>query len=256
MALNDSMRVILAMIELEVRRVMHDRTEIYARAVQPLLWLVIFGHVVGALKAIPTGSIPYLDYITPGVLIQSTVSISIFFGLIIIWERESGILKRLIAAPAPRHAIVIGRSMASGVRGLAQALIIIPFAILMGVRILPNPYYIIASLAIVFISSGGFAGISIMIASFLKTRERFMGVGQAIVLPMFFASSALYPISAMPPLLQAFANVNPMTYVVDAMRALLITGDLSQLPLDVAAILIFDAFIFLIASVSFKRIIE
>ena len=256
MAIRDSMRVVLAMLELEIRRVMHDRTEIYSRAVQPLLWLLIFGHVMGALKVIPTGNVPYLDYITPGVLVQSTVSISIFFGLIIIWERESGILKRLMATPAPHHAIVIGRSMAAGIRGLAQAFIIIPFALIIGVKIIPNPVYIFGSFLIILISSGGFAGISIMIASLLKTRERFMGIGQAIVLPMFFASSALYPVSVMPPLLQVFAKINPMTYVVDAMRSLLITGDVSQLPLDVGAIILFDIVVFTLASLSFKKIIE
>ena len=254
--IRDSIRVILSMIELEIRRVMHDRAEIYSRAVQPLLWLLIFGHVIGALKVIPTGGIPYLDYIMPGVLIQSTVSISIFFGLIIIWERESGILKRLMATPAPRYAIVVGRSMAAGVRGLAQALIIIPFAMLMGVTIFPNPAYTLLALVLVFVSSGGFAGISIMIASFLKTRERFMGIGQAIVLPMFFASSALYPISVMPPLLQLFAMINPMTYVVDATRSLMISGNLAQLPLDIAAIILFDIVVFALASLSFKKIIE
>jgi len=142
------------------------------------------------------------------------------------------------------------------VRGLAQALIIIPFAMLMGVTIFPNPAYTLLALVLVFVSSGGFAGISIMIASFLKTRERFMGIGQAIVLPMFFASSALYPISVMPPLLQLFAMINPMTYVVDATRSLMISGNLAQLPLDIAAIILFDIVVFALASLSFKKIIE
>jgi len=252
----DDVRVFFSMIELEIRRVMHDRTEIYARAVQPLLWLLIFGHVVGTLKAIPTGGTPYLDFIMPGVLIQSTMAVSIFFGLIIIWERESGVLKRLMTTPAPRYAIVVGRSMAAGVRGLAQAAIIIPFALLLGVPVILNPLTLLATLVIVFISSGGFAAVSIMIAALLKTRERFIGIGQAVVLPLFFASNALYPLSAMPPLLQAFALVNPMTYMVDAARALLITGDLAQLPLDFAVIIVFDVFMFAAASFTFKNVME
>ncbi len=254
--MQNSLKVISAMIELEIRRVMHDRTELYFRAIQPMLWLLIFGHVIGSMKAIPTGDVPYTDFIMPGVLIQSVVTVSIFFGLVIIWERESGVLKKLVASPAPQWAIVVGRSMAAGVRGLVQALIIIPFAMLIGVTVILNPVNLFLALLVVFVSAGGFAGLSIMIATLLKTRERFMGIGQAVVLPLFFASSALYPISTMPPLLQDFALVNPMTYVVGATRGLLITGDLSSLPIDILAILAFDIVIFAAATLNFKKIVE
>ena len=256
MSLGDSARIMLSMIELEVRRITHDRSEIYSRAVQPLLWLIVFGYVLGSFKAIPTGGLPYMDYIMPGVLMQSTMSVSIFFGLILICERESGILKKLFTAPAPSYAIVIGRAMAAGVRSLAQAVIILAFALILGIKVILNPAYLLAAFAIVFVSSGGFAGISIMIATFLKTREKFMGIGQAVILPLFFTSSALYPISAMPEILQFFARINPMTYAVDAVRALTITGDLTNLPADFAAILIFDIVIFALASASFKKVIE
>ncbi len=246
----------LVMVELESRRIRHDRTEIYTRAVQPVLWLVIFGPVMGALRAIPTGGIAYTDFITPGVLVQSMSFVSIFFGLTMVWERESGILKKLLVTPAPRYSIVVGRSMSSGVRSVFQALIIVPVAMLIGVRIVPNPLYFLGVLAVLFVSSGGFAAISILIASLMKSRERFMGIGQAIIMPLFFASNALYPIEIMPPVLRALSSVNPMSYIVDAVRSLLITGDLAQLPLDLAAIAIFDVAMFIIASASFKRIIE
>jgi ABC-2 type transport system permease protein len=109
---------------------------------------------------------------------------------------------------------------------------------------------------IVFFASGGFAAISILVASFMKTRERFMGIGQAIIMPLFFASNALYPVEMMPEALKIFSSVNPLSYVVDATRSLLITGDLSNLWLDIIAISIFDVVMFIVASVSFKKIIE
>lgn len=251
-----SIRVIFALIELEVRRVMHDRTELYFRAVQPLLWLLVFGNIIGALHSIPSGGVPYLDFILPGVIIQSATSVAIFFGLVIIWERESGILKKLIAAPSPRFAIVVGRAMAAGVRALFQVVIILPIAILVGVHVIMNPLYLLGALVVVFISAGGFAGMSIWIASILKSRERFVGIGQVIIFPLFFASNALYPISSMPPLLQAFSTVNPMTYMVSASRALLITGDLSSLGIDILAILAFDLAIFWLASRNFRQVIS
>ena len=256
LSLKNHLRVMAALIELEFRRLMHDRNEIYLRGAQPILWLVLFGSVLGSLRAIPTGNIPYIDYIMPGVLIQSTTSVAIFFGLMMIWERETGILKKLVASPAPRMAIVMGRSFAAGARALSQAIFIIPLAMLIGVKIIPNPLYFLLALLIIFLSAGGFAGLSIIIASFLKSRERFMGLGQIIILPLFFASNSLYPLESMPYALQLFARINPMTYMVSAVRGLLVSGDTSLLLTDIAAILIFDAIIFTIASRTFKRIVE
>jgi ABC-2 type transport system permease protein len=246
----------LVMLELELRRLKHDRTELYTRSVQPILWIVIYGPIMSQIRAIPTDGIPYTDFITPGVLIQSTTFVSIFYGLTIVWERDSGILKKLLVTPASRYATVIGRSMASGVRAIFQVLIIIPVALLIGVTFLPNPLYFTLALLIIFFSSGGFAAISILIASLMKTRERFMGIGQARMMPLFFASNALYPLKMMPPILQEFARVNPLSYVVDAVRGLMISGDLTSILLDVGAIALFDAIMFAIASLSFKKIIE
>ncbi|MEM3054533.1 MAG: ABC transporter permease [Candidatus Bathyarchaeia archaeon] len=252
----EALRNMLVMIELEFRRLRHDRTEIYFRAVQPILWIVIYGPVMSSVRAIPTGGVPYTDFITPGVMIQTTTFVSIFYGLMMVWERDSGILKKLLVTPASRYATVIGRSMASGVRATFQALIILPVALLIGVRFIPNPAYFVLAFVIIFFASGGFAAISILAASFMKTRERFMGIGQAIIMPLFFASNALYPVQLMPPILREFSTFNPLSYVVDAVRGLLITGDLSNLLIDLVAIAIFDVVLFILASISFKRIIE
>jgi len=211
---------------------------------------------MSSVKAIPTGGVPYTDFITPGVIIQTTTFVSIFFGLMMVWERDSGILKKLLVTPTSRYSMVIGRSMASGVRAIFQGLIIIPIAMIIGVKFVPNAAYFILAFVIIFFASGGFAAISILVASFMKTRERFMGIGQAIIMPLFFASNALYPIQMMPPILREFSVVNPLSYVVDAVRGLLITGNLSNLLVDLAAVAIFDAVLFVLASISLRRIIE
>jgi ABC-2 type transport system permease protein len=256
MTVLESLKNIGVMIELEVRRLRHDRMELWTRAVQPILWIAIYGTIMGNVRGIPTGGLDYKDYITPGVLIQSTTFVSIFYGLTIVWERESGILKRLLVSPVSRSATVIGRSMAAGVRAIFQGLIIIPIALIIGVRFIPNPLYLLGAFVVIFFAAGGFAAISIFIASFFKTRERFMGIGQAITFPLFFTSSALYPLSMMPHVLKEIALVNPVSYVVDAVRGLMISGDLSELPIDILAIAVFLVVMFSVASVSFKRIIE
>ncbi|MDM7912014.1 MAG: ABC transporter permease [Methanotrichaceae archaeon] len=171
-------------------------------------------------------------------------------------ERETGILKRFLVAPASRYATVMGRAIASGVRALFQAIIIFPVAILLGVKFIADPLYILVAFLTLFLISGGFAAFSIFVASLMKTRERFMGIGQAMIMPLFFASNALYPIKLMPHFLQVIAILNPITYAVDAVRGLMISGDVSNLALDLMAIVAFDMLMFLLASVSFRKIIE
>ncbi len=101
-----------------------------------------------------------------------------------------------------------------------------------------------------------FSSLSMFIASLLKTRDRMMGIGQAITIPFFFASSAIYPLSLMPPWLRAFALVNPLTYVVDALRAFILPGYQANLPLDIAALILATVILMTLASVAIKRLIE
>jgi ABC-2 type transport system permease protein len=244
------------MMELELRRIKHDRMELYARVIQPVLWLVIFAPIMGGIRAIPTGDVPYVAYVVPGVLVQSITMAAIFFGLTLIFEKESGILKKLLVTPTSRYTIVIGRSLSAGVRSLFQVLIIIPFALLLGVSFFPNPLYFVLALLIMFFSAGGFAALSIFIASFLKARERFQAISQLLTFPLFFASNALYPVGLMPPVLQVFSRFNPMTYIVDGVRGLLISGDLSNLPVDLLGVSVFVVSMFFLASITFKRIIQ
>jgi ABC-2 type transport system permease protein len=90
----------------ELRKIRHDRTELYTRAIQPALWLLIFGETFTRIHAIavPNG-IPYLDFLAPGILAQSTLFIAIFYGIQIIWERDAGVLAKLMVTPTPgRHS--------------------------------------------------------------------------------------------------------------------------------------------------------
>lgn len=219
--------------ESEIRKLLHDPTELVTRAIQPILWLGVFGEALSKVRAIPTGGYTYMQFITPGILTQSVVFIAIFYGLNIIWERDMGLLQKLLVTPTPRLALVWGKMGSAGVRGLAQAVIVFLFALVLGVPLILTASSIFWVVVIVMLGAGFFTGLSMIIASIVKTRERFMGIGQVITLPLFFASSAIYPISIMPPWLQAVAYLNPLSYMVDGLRELLVTGSLVQLPLDV-----------------------
>ena len=109
----------------ELRKIRHDRTELYTRAIQPALWLLIFGETFTRIHAIPTpGGIPYLAYLAPGILAQSALFIAIFYGIQIIWERDAGVLTKLMVTPTPRAALISGKAFAAGVRSIVQAAVV------------------------------------------------------------------------------------------------------------------------------------
>lgn len=244
----------LIFMELELRKVRHDPIDIFVRSIQPALWIIVFGSIFSRIRDIPTGGIPYIQFMTPGILAQSVMFMAIFTGISIVWERDLGQMSKLLAAPVPRSSIAIGKALAAGVRGLMQAATIFALAIVLQIPIIFNPLYIIAVILVVFALGAAFASLSTFIALMFKTRDRVMGVSQVITMPLFFASNALYPISLMPPWLQAVALVNPLSYVVSALRALLITGDLSHLPIDILGVTITTILFIGLSSLAFRRV--
>ncbi|WP_371830458.1 ABC transporter permease [Antrihabitans cavernicola] len=215
----------------ELQKLRHDRTELVTRAVQPVLWMVIFGTTFSRLHTIPTGSVPYLDFLAPGIIAQSALFIAIFYGIQIIWDRDAGILNKLLVTPTPRSALITGKSFAAGLRSIAQVLVIVVVSLLMGVGMTLNPLKILAAIVAVMLGAAFFACLSMTIAGLVRMRDRLMGIGQAITMPLFFASNALYPIDLMPGWLKVISHVNPLSYEVDALRGLLI-GTSSHLLLD------------------------
>ena len=208
----------------ELLKIRHDPVEMVSRASQPLLWLLVFGQVLARTRAIPTGDLPYIDYLAPGVLAQSAQFSAIFFGLAVIWERDLGLVHKLLASPAAHSALVLGKALAGGARALVQALIVYIASLAIGVHIRLDPVSVVAVAAVVVLGSSLFATFSLVIACLVRSRERFMGIGQVLTMPLFFASSAIYPVDLMPAWLQVVATLNPLTYMVDALRALMIDG--------------------------------
>jgi len=208
----------------ELLKIRHDPVEMVSRATQPLLWLLVFGQVLARTRAIPTGSLPYMDYLAPGVLAQSAQFSAIFFGLAVIWERDLGLVHKLLVTPASRGALVLGKALAGGARALVQALIVYGAALAIGVGVRLDPVSVAQVAVVVVLGSSLFATFSLVIACLVRSRERFMGIGQLLTMPLFFASSAIYPVDLMPDWLRVVAMLNPLTYMVDALRALMVSG--------------------------------
>jgi len=257
-AVTDYATQVLAVADAEARKLRHDPWELLSRAIQPVLWLVLFGEVMAQVRGLSSGTTPYLDFLAPGILAQSVLFVAIFYGISAIWERDLGVLHRYMVSPAPRSALVIGKALSASFRGLSQAVVIYLCAALMGVNLDFDPRRIVLVILFVALGAGLFSTFSLIIACIVKTRERFMGIGQVLTMPIFFASNAIYPINLMPGWLKTVSSLNPLTYEVDGLRSLMLRGGESTFGLahDFAALIIAASVFVVIATRIYPRMTE
>lgn len=243
--------------ELELRKLRHDPTDLLARTVQPVLWLLVFGEVFTGIRAMPTGGLRYLDFMAPGILAQSVLFVAIFNGIAVIWERDLGIIHKFLVSPTPRMALALGKALSGGIRALPQAAIVYGLALVLGVKMDWSPAALLGVLILVLLGAAFFSAFSLIIAFLVKTRERFMGMGQVLTMPLFFASNALYPVSVMPGWLKVVSHLNPLSYEVDGLRALMLAEGVSSngLWLDFAVLVPATLLLVFIAGRLYPRIV-
>jgi ABC-2 type transport system permease protein len=245
-----------AMAQAELRKLHHDHLDIFTRSVQPLLWLFIFGTALHHNRSLTVGTLDYRSYLAPGVMAQAAMFIAIFFGLAVIWERDVGQLQRLLATPLPRSAIVLGKAAGACVRAFVQALLLLAVLAATGIAVRWTATGVIGTLALLLLGTGAFACMSMLLAAAVKERERFMGIGQLVMMPLFFASSALYPLAVMPAWLHAIARVNPLTYEVQGLRQMLVgVGGAGEVWLDFAVVIGFFAIMLAAATRAYPKAI-
>jgi ABC-2 type transport system permease protein len=246
----------LAMAQAEMRKLRHDHLDIVTRSVQPLLWLFVFGTALRNNHSLTLGTLDYRAYLAPGVMAQAAMFIAIFYGLSVIWERDVGQLQRLLATPLSRASIVLGKAAGACVRALVQALLLLVVLAATGIAVRWSVTGVIGTLVMLMLGTAGFACMSMLLAAAVKERERFMGIGQLIMMPLFFASSALYPLSVMPEWLQAVARVNPLTYEVQGLRQMLVgVGASGELWLDFLVVIGFFTAMLLAATRAYPKAI-
>ena len=107
----------LVVAEMEARKIRHASSELWIRAIQPALWLLVFGAALSSVRGIAPGQYTYTQFITPGILSQSVLFIAIFYGVTLVWERDLGLLSKLLSTPAPRSSIIVGKALAASIRG-------------------------------------------------------------------------------------------------------------------------------------------
>jgi ABC-2 type transport system permease protein len=208
---------------------------------QPALWLILFGSLFENSSVVSGYS--YISFMTAGVVVMTVFNAAISGGVEILFDRESEFLERLIATPCPVTAILLSRFIFIMTISILQAFIILAVALVMGVQVAANWIGLILILFTGILLGAGIAAISMTMALGLKGHGQFFSIIGFISLPMTFASTALAPIEAMPPWLRFISKLNPLTYAIDTIRSLILTGvDASLIGQMTGVLLAFVAF--------------
>jgi ABC-2 type transport system permease protein len=220
------LRKIYGLWRREVLRYWREKSRIVSSLIMPLLWLLVFG---GGMRGMELPGIQsYQTYIFPGIIGMTLLFTSVFSGISIIWDREFGFFKEIMVAPVSRTSIVIGKALGSGTSALIQGAILLPLSFLVGVHLSPMSFVILIPTMILI--SIGLVCIGLLIASFITSMEGFNFIMSLVIMPMFFTSGALFPLTSAPDWLKGFSYVNPMTYGVDVLRWATFSGASSLLP--------------------------
>ena len=204
--------------------------------IQPLIWLLIFGQLFGRF----VGTENYMDFMVPGILIMTVLFGSSWSGVSLLREISAGTVDRMLVSPVSRVSIVLSRVLHSAVQVIAQALVILAIAWSTGSSITMNPLYILLAMLVIFLLGVGFAAISNGFAITLQREEPLVMIGNLMTLPLMFFSSALVPKAFMPDWIQYIAMANPISYAVEAVRAVLAdTVDLHAYTIGFAVVFVF-----------------
>jgi ABC-2 type transport system permease protein len=197
--------------------------------IQPLIWLVLMGNLMSGLTSNPyaasmLGVGRYIDFMTPGIMIMTSLFGGVFGGTSVIWDRRTGYLNKMLAAPIARSAIPLGKMVAGSVQAAFQVTVIAVIAGLMGVRFRTGIPGFLVVMVIAVLFSFAMSGISLALASVIRTHETLLAVINFLTMPLMFTSNAMFPTRAMPSWLASVARWNPVSYAVEPMRALVVEG--------------------------------
>jgi len=215
--LRHDLRAIGVVWRRELIRFASDRLRAVTALVQPVLFLFILGTGLSSLagRGMPPG-VDFKTFIYPGVLAMSVLFTSIFSAGSIVWDREFGFLREMLVAPISRASIVIGKCLGGAVIATFQGII---FLALAGFAHVPyDPILLLVLVGELLLLSFTLTAFGVMMAARITQFQAFMAVTQMLVMPLFFLSGALYPLSGLPSWLTILTRIDPLTYVVGPMR--------------------------------------
>lgn len=236
----------------EIKRYLRSRVQIVASLGQPLLYLLVLGFGMGPVFQ-RAGNGSYLQFVAPGVIGMTVLFSSIFSGLGLLWDRQFGFLKETLVAPVPRLQIMIGRTLGGATVAVIQGLLVAVVCVIAGFRPV-NLAMIPLALIFMLLIAAVFAALGVAIGSSLQDMQGFQLIMNFLVLPIFFLSGALFPLTGLPKALAWATSADPLSYGVDGMRAVLLNNGHYGATLDVEVLLVVACVLLVFGAYRFSKI--
>ena len=249
------LNAIYVIVARELIKFFRERGRLVSTLARPLIWLFLVGGGMSRVVS-PDMGVPYMQFIFPGIIGMTILFSSIFSSISIIWDKEFGFMKEMLVAPVSRFSIVVGKALSGTAVSTLQALVILLLFPVLGLKL--GLVRILLILCISIILSFCLSSLGILIATFYESFESFSVIMNFIVMPMFFLSGAMYPVTRLPHVLGLFTRVNPLTYGVDALKYMvlperkLLTQDF-PLGLDISVIVAASLVFVTVAANVFER---
>ncbi|OGW56954.1 MAG: hypothetical protein A2Z09_05890 [Nitrospirae bacterium RBG_16_43_8] len=206
---------IYVIVAREFKKFVRERSRLVSAIARPLVWLFLVGAGMSRLVP-PVDGVSYKQFIFPGILGMTILFSSMFSSISIIWDKEFGFMKEILVAPVSRLTIVMGKALSGSIVSTLQAVIVLLLFPLLGLKL--GAADIIGAVIICALVSFSVSAFGIVIATFYESYESFSAIMNFIIMPMFFLSGAMYPVKLLPEALRFVAQLNPLTYGVDALK--------------------------------------
>jgi ABC-2 type transport system permease protein len=268
-----SLRAIYIIWYRDILRYWRDRWRLGASLAQPLLFLIVFGSglsssLKGSASFGAAGGLSYIQFMYPGIIGMAILFTAIFGAMSIVWDREFGFLKDVLVAPIDRSAVAIGKALGGTTQAMIQGLILLILAPFVGVKL--SLLTVLTMIPLAAVLAFGLSSFGVALASTMKSMQGFQVVMNFLMMPMFFLSGALFPLSGLPGWMTVLTRIDPASYGIDPLRrvvlsesglpsavidrlGLTINGQVLPIPLEVGIMLAFGVVMLAIAVVSFKR---
>jgi len=210
------LRAIKIVWQRELIRYFSDRVRIATSLLQPVLFLFVLGTGLSKLASAGTGGLNLRTFLYPGILSMTVLFTAIFSAASVVWDREFGFLREMLVAPVRRSSIVIGKCLGGATVATTQGVLMIAMAGLVGVPYAPSLVLAVFGLQIVL--SFMLTAFGLVVAARVKQMQSFMALTQMLVMPLFFLSEAMFPLTGLPTWLTVLNRIDPLTYAVDPMR--------------------------------------
>lgn len=246
------MNVIYILWLRQLKRYARSRARVAASLGQPLLYLLALGYGLSPVFQ-KAGQGNYIQFLAPGVIGMTVMFTSVFSGIELIWDRQFGFLKETLVAPVPRLIIMTGRTLGGATTAIIQGTIVILVCLLIGFRP-TSPATLLMAFVYMSIIAILFTAFGTAVASLLSDFQGFQLVMNFLVIPMYFLSSAIFPLNGVPRALKALAIIDPLTYGIDGLRGCMTGVHFFHPAIDLGVLTTFAAVLVIVGSYLFSRI--